>query len=129
MSIFLAKTALLPEGWAQDVKITADAQGFITAIQTGQAPCAEATILNGPVIAGMPNLHSHAFQRDFAGQSEYASADKDSFWTWRKLMYDFMDVLEADQLEDIAYKLYREMLAAGYTHVGEFHFAACPLCP
>jgi formimidoylglutamate deiminase len=122
MSIFLAKTALLPEGWAQDVQITANDQGWITDIQIGQAPYAEATLLNGPVIPGMPNLHSHAFQRAFAGQSEYASADKDSFWTWRKLMYDFMEALEADQLEDIAFNLYREMLTAGYTHVGEFHY-------
>lgn len=121
MKRFLAKTALLPQGWAQDVLITADAQGWITDIQTSQ-PDTTAQVLDGPVIPGMPNLHSHAFQRAMAGLTEYASADKDSFWTWRALMYDFLQKLDDTALEEIATGLYKEMLAAGYTHVGEFHY-------
>ncbi|MBI1259122.1 MAG: formimidoylglutamate deiminase [Chloroflexi bacterium] len=121
MTRFLAKAALLPAGWAQDVLITTDENGWIEAVEAGQAH-SDAITLGGPVIPGMPNLHSHAFQRAMAGLTEYATADKDSFWTWRKLMYDFLQKLGPDELVDIATKLYREMLAAGYTHVGEFHY-------
>ena len=78
----------------------------------------------GPLIAGMPNLHSHAFQRAFAGLSEYRSAGNanDSFWTWRDLMYRFAQAVSPEQLEDIATHLYIEMLQAGYTSVCEFHY-------
>ena len=78
----------------------------------------------GPLIAGMPNLHSHAFQRAFAGLSEYRSAggENDSFWTWRDLMYRFAQAISPEQLEDIATHLYVEMLQAGYTAVCEFHY-------
>lgn len=121
MQQFLAKDALLPEGWAQDVLITADENGWISEIQTGQS-LAEAQVLEGAVIPGMPNLHSHAFQRALAGLTEYATAERDSFWTWRRLMYDFLQKLGPEELEDIATDLYKKMLAAGYTHVGEFHY-------
>ncbi len=121
MTQFLAKTALLPDGWASDVLIATDEQGWITSVQPGQ-PHSDAQILDGAVVPGMPNLHSHAFQRALAGLTEYATGDKDSFWTWRKLMYEFLQTLDEAKLEEIATALYRQMLAAGYTHVGEFHY-------
>ncbi len=83
----------------------------------------------GPVLPGMPNLHSHAFQRGFAGLTEYRSiaadedpAGGDSFWSWRALMYRFALRLSPDALEAIATQLYIEMLRAGYTSVCEFHY-------
>ncbi|MGB1540335.1 MAG: formimidoylglutamate deiminase, partial [Rickettsiales bacterium] len=75
------------------------------------------------VLDGMPNLHSHAFQRAMAGMTEYRGQNKnDSFWTWRTLMYAFAAKLTPEHLRDIARWLYIEMLKAGYTHVGEFHY-------
>ena len=127
-AIFAAR-ALLPEGWARDVLLAWDETGWLTVVRSvdvstvGQTPRAA-----GPLIAGMPNLHSHAFQRAFAGLSEYRSAgngngnDNDSFWTWRDLMYRFARTLSPEQLEDIATHLYVEMLQAGYTSVCEFHY-------
>jgi formimidoylglutamate deiminase len=123
MPIFLAKTALLPKGWSSDVLITVDNAGWITDVKEGQsADIQRDEYLDGAVIPGMPNLHSHAFQRHIAGKTEYATAEHDSFWTWRKLMYGALETLEAEELEEIAFNLYKEMLAAGYTHVGEFHY-------
>ncbi len=121
MPQFFANTALLPEGWANDVLITADEGGWITDVKTGQKSGA-AQILPGPVIPGMPNLHSHAFQRAMAGLAERATGDKDSFWTWREVMYDFLDQITPEDMEAIAAQLYMEMLKAGYTAVGEFHY-------
>lgn len=73
-------------------------------------------------IAGMPNLHSHAFQRAMAGLTERQTNPNDSFWTWRELMYRFASRITPDQLHAIASQLYVEMLEAGYTSVCEFHY-------
>jgi formimidoylglutamate deiminase len=70
----------------------------------------------------MPNLHSHAFQRAMAGLAERVGPEDDSFWTWREVMYGFVGKLGPDDLEAIAAQLYVEMLKAGYTAVGEFHY-------
>ena len=70
----------------------------------------------------MPNLHSHAFQRAFAGLTEYRGSGEDSFWSWRTLMYRFAAQLSPAQVEAIATWLYVEMLEAGYTSVCEFHY-------
>ena len=78
--------------------------------------------LQGPVVPGMPNLHSHAFQRGMAGLSESRSGEKDSFWSWRKRMYQFLEVLTPEDVQMIASQLYLEMLKAGFTSVGEFHY-------
>ena len=116
-----AAEALLPEGWASDVLFEIDAEGGLSAATPGAAP-GEAPRAAGPVVPGMPNLHSHAFQRAMAGLTERAGPEKDSFWTWRELMYDFVGKLTPEQLETIAAQLYVEMLKAGYTAVGEFHY-------
>jgi formimidoylglutamate deiminase len=73
-------------------------------------------------IAGMPNLHSHAFQRAMAGLTERQTNPSDSFWTWRELMYRFASRITPEQLYAIAAQLYVEMLEAGYTSVCEFHY-------
>ncbi|MEO6172537.1 MAG: amidohydrolase family protein, partial [Arenimonas sp.] len=74
------------------------------------------------VVPGMPNLHSHAFQRAMAGLTERQTNPSDSFWTWRELMYRFASCITPEQLHAIASQLYVEMLGAGYTSVCEFHY-------
>lgn len=116
-----AERALLPDGWARDVLLTIDAAGFLSAVQVG-ASAGDAERAKGVVLPGMPNLHSHAFQRAMAGLGERAGPSEDSFWTWRQVMYDFVARITPGQLEAIAAQLYVEMLKAGYTAVGEFHY-------
>ena len=117
-----AEHALLPTGWACDVLLSWNNQGVITAVKA-QAVCPEATPrAAGPLLPGMPNLHSHAFQRAFGGLTEYRGAAQDSFWSWRSLMYRFAAAITPEQLEAIATGLYVEMLEAGYTSVCEFHY-------
>ncbi len=127
MTALFADHALLPGGWARDVLLRWDASGALTAVTPGSSSPPDVPRANGAVLPGMPNLHSHAFQRAFAGLSEYRSAEvtdpaADSFWTWRALMYRFARDLGPDQLEAIATQLYIEMLRAGYTAVCEFHY-------
>ena len=117
-----APHALLPDGWARDVLLTWNDAGALTDVTPQARAPLGAAVANGPLLPGLPNLHSHAFQRAFAGLSEYRSADYDSFWSWRDLMYRFALSVSPDQLEDIATHLYIEMLQAGYTAVCEFHY-------
>ena len=120
-SLFAAH-ALLPTGWARDVLLSWNEQGFLTDVKT-QCVCPAGTLqATGPLLPGMPNLHSHAFQRAFGGLTEYRGAAQDSFWSWRSLMYRFAAAITPDQLEAIATGLYVEMLEAGYTSVCEFHY-------
>lgn len=73
-------------------------------------------------VPGLPNLHSHAFQRAMAGLTERRGAEADSFWTWREQMYRFVERLTPDDLEAIAALAYLEMLEAGFSWVAEFHY-------
>ena len=122
MKQFFAKQVLLNNGWARDVLINVDAGGIITKITPGSDSGNDAEILHGVALPGMPNLHSHAFQRAMAGLTEYAANPEDSFWSWRDLMYKFALKLTPEDIEAIAAQLYMEMLKAGYTSVGEFHY-------
>lgn len=121
-SLFAAQ-ALLPQGWAHNVLLGWNARGELTQVQpdTPAAPAGTPTAA-GPLIPGMPNLHSHAFQRALAGLTEYRGQAQDSFWSWRTLMYRFAAKLGPAQLEAIALGLYVEMIEAGYTSVCEFHY-------
>ncbi|MBR9837236.1 MAG: formimidoylglutamate deiminase [Rhodobacteraceae bacterium] len=113
-----AKRALLPGGWDEDVLVTVEA-GRIVALGTGQDAAAEQVDL---LLPGASNLHSHAFQRGFAGLTEARGQGRDSFWTWREMMYRFALQLDPDGAEAMAAMAQVEMLEAGYTRVGEFHY-------
>lgn len=113
--------ALTPDGWRENVVVSVGRDGRIAAIAEG-APTAGAARIRGLVLPGLPNLHSHAFQRGIAGLTEVAGASDDSFWTWRDWMYRFALALDPDDVEAIAALAYVEMLEAGFTTVGEFHY-------
>ncbi|MBT9466000.1 formimidoylglutamate deiminase [Hydrogenophaga sp.] len=121
MNTLFAQDALLPTGWARHVLLQWNAQGQLTAV-TPHSPPGNAPQVAGPLIPGLPNLHSHAFQRAMAGLTEFRGAAQDSFWSWRTLMYRFAARLSPEQVEAIATWLYIEMLEAGYTSVCEFHY-------
>ncbi len=118
---YLAPSALLPSGWMDSVLIEVGDDGVIAQVTTG-VDDGDAERLHGPIIPGMPNLHSHAFQRAMAGLTQKAGPEGDSFWAWRELMYRFLARLNPDDVEAIATQLYVEMLEAGYTSVAEFHY-------
>jgi len=117
-----AADALLPEGWAKNVLLAWNDAGRLTQVQAGAQRPADAQTVKGPLIPGMPNLHSHAFQRAFAGLTEHRAEQHDSFWSWRTLMYRFAARLGPQHMEAIATWLYAEMLEAGYTSVCEFQY-------
>lgn len=120
---YLAPSALLPSGWTESVLIVVDDDGMIASVEASPiGGDSDAERLNGSVIPGMPNLHSHAFQRAMAGLTQQAGPEGDSFWAWRELMYRFLARLTPDDVESIATRLYIEMLEAGYTSVAEFHY-------
>ncbi|WP_248805660.1 formimidoylglutamate deiminase [Pseudomonas sp. MWU13-2100] len=121
MSAFFAERALLPSGWANNVRLEVNAAGVLTQVQA-DSHAQGAERLGGPLLPGMPNLHSHAFQRAMGGLAEVAGNPNDSFWTWRDLMYRLVGKISPEQMGIIARQLYIEMLKAGYTSVAEFHY-------
>ena len=116
-----ARRAMLPDEWASDVLIALGDDGTIASV-TPNAPPGNAERAAGPVIPGMPSLHSHAFQRAMAGLAERMGSREDSFWTWREVMYGFLDRLQPHDAHAVATQLYVEMLKHGYTSVAEFHY-------
>jgi formimidoylglutamate deiminase len=125
---FFAAYAWVDGAWARDVLLTVDAGGTWSGIQTN-APLADrndAIVLDGPVLPGLVNAHSHAFQRAMAGLTERKggtdTAVNDDFWSWRERMYSVALRITPDQLEAIAAFLFAELLAGGYTQVCEFHY-------
>jgi formimidoylglutamate deiminase len=119
---YFTRDALLPEGWAKDVLITVE-DGDIVSVERGASALSP---LAGPVLPGMANLHSHAFQRAMAGLTEVRAAPEDDFWSWRELMYRFVGQLTPDQAQVVAHFLYVELLRHGYTAVAEFHYVHRP---
>ncbi len=121
---FFAPLAWLDGGWARDVLLVAGADGLWSQVRHGStaAERADAQTLTGPVLPGLVNGHSHAFQRAIAGLTERAAPGREDFWSWRDRMYAAARRITAPQLEAIAAFLYGELLAAGYTHVCEFHY-------
>ncbi len=144
------QSAFLSDRWAHDVVVSVSDQGLITDIApAGQAAPAGQTAdsashiapagqgadpgrrpptpsgtehIGGIVVPGMPNAHSHAFQRAMAGNTEYRLSARDSFWTWRRAMYALANRIEPDDLQILAAQLFVEMLKSGYTSVAEFHY-------
>lgn len=112
--------ALLADGWAQDVRISVS-DGRISAIVSGVPPQGgDETHAIG--LPGVANVHSHAFQRGMAGLAERRGPDEDNFWGWREAMYRYALTMAPEDLEAVAAQLYAEMLEAGFTRVGEFHY-------
>ena len=118
---YYAENALLPSGWARNVRIGIDARGDIASVRP-DASAEGAERLAGPVLPGMASLHSHAFQRAMAGMAEMRGAADDDFWSWRELMYKFVARLTPKQAAAIARFVYIEMLKSGYTAVAEFNY-------
>ncbi len=144
------QSVLLPQGWARDVSVSVSDEGIITDIDAapvagapdsetvggtqgaGTSASAGASAgagagagvehIDGIVVPGMANAHSHAFQRAMAGNTEYRLSARDSFWTWRQAMYGLANRIEADDLQTLAAQLFVEMLKSGYTSVAEFHY-------
>ena len=121
MSTVFAKRALLASGWTENVRIEVT-DGLISGLDAGAVAAAADTSV-GYIIPGLCNAHSHAFQRALAGHTEERSpAGHDSFWTWRKRMYELAGRVDAKLLTAIARQAYSEMLLSGYTAVAEFHY-------
>jgi formiminoglutamate deiminase len=112
--------ALLPGGWARDVRL-ALAAGRIAEVRAGVARGPDDAAY-GAAIPGLANVHSHAFQRGMAGLAEIRGPAHDDFWTWREVMYRFLDRLTPEDVAAITAQAFAEMLAAGFTRVGEFHY-------
>ena len=127
---FFAAQAWLDGGWARDVLLSVGPDGCWAGVQPGA--CADqakgAQRLAGPVLPGLVNAHSHAFQRAIAGLTERAgpAGSSDDFWSWRDRMYSVARRITPEQLEHIAAWLYAELLAGGYTQVCEFHYLHQP---
>ena len=114
------ETALLPGGWARRVRIRIE-DGMIGAVQPDAAtePGDETHAIAVP---GLCNVHSHGFQRGMAGLTEHRGSEADDFWTWRALMYRFLDRMTPLDVQAITALAYLEMLESGFTRVGEFHY-------
>ena len=114
-------TALLPNGWASNVRIDIDANGTINGVESN-ADKQNATSISGVALPGIANVHSHAHQRAIVGLTERAGPGADSFWTWREAMYHYIGVMTPEDLQAIAAQAYVEMLKSGFTTVGEFQY-------
>ncbi|WP_108861063.1 formimidoylglutamate deiminase [Ruegeria sp. Alg231-54] len=115
-----AKTALLGSDWISNLRVEI-AHGQIQSLES-QATARSGDTQVDVLLPALGNLHSHAFQRAMAGMTEVRAAGRESFWTWRTLMYRFLDKLTPDHVEAIAALVYLEMQEAGYASVGEFHY-------
>jgi formimidoylglutamate deiminase len=120
MTTLWADTALLPSGWTSRVRIEIT-RGVIRDV-IADTPPLPADERHAIAIPGLSNVHCHAFQRGMAGLAEHRSTNADNFWSWREVMYQFLDHLTPDDVEVIAAMAYAEMLESGYTRVGEFHY-------
>ncbi|MFN2496294.1 MAG: amidohydrolase family protein, partial [Pseudonocardiaceae bacterium] len=118
MSTYWCEHAWLPAGVAGGVEVQADRDGRISAVRRGVRPVPGAHRLPGLVLPGMANAHSHAFHRALRGRT----GGTGSFWTWRTEMYDLAGRLDPDRYLALATAVYAEMLLAGWTCVGEFHY-------
>lgn len=120
MTTIWAQQALTADGWAKNVTLDIGDDGRIASISTGSEPVGQRV---GAIVPAPVNSHSHAFQRAMAGITERRGENPtDSFWTWRDLMYRFLDQVTPDQVQAIAALVQMEMLEAGYGTNVEFHY-------
>lgn len=124
MKYFQFKYLLQQEGWLQDVYVKIDEQGIIQSLSTIPPDHAVAIeYINGFVLPGFQNAHSHAFQFGMAGMAEkHEPGTNDDFWSWREAMYECALSMNPDEMEHVATACYKQMLRNGYTHVAEFHY-------
>jgi formimidoylglutamate deiminase len=121
MTRLFFENALVDNGWAKNVVIEVDKRGYITSIKLNDE-AADSDHQEKIAIPGLPNIHSHAFQRAMAGLAEVRGTNDNSFWTWRQVMYKFLERLTPKDLYAIASMAYCEMLESGFTAVSEFHY-------
>lgn len=118
-----AEQAWIDGRWQEAVLFDIDAQGHWSRIAPGvHAPPSDARRLGGPVLPGLVDAHSHAFQRAFVGLSERRASESDDFWSWRERMYRVALRITPEQMRAVATQLYLELLRGGYTQVCEFHY-------
>lgn len=133
MRSLFADAALLPGGWRRNVRFDVGADGLLLDVVSNveaprsaeglaDGPAGTIERLRGPVLPGLVDLHSHGFQRAMAGLTERAGPAADSFWTWRQVMYRFLERLSPDDIEAITAQVFVELLEHGYTAVAEFHY-------
>lgn len=113
-----------PEGWLSPGVLRIDAAGCVLSLSPDVPDgCQVDERVSGFALPGMPNTHSHAFQRGLAARCEVGGASsEDNLWTWRDAMYRLAQRLQPDELEAIAAFAYMEMLEHGFTRVAEFHY-------
>jgi formimidoylglutamate deiminase len=118
-----APRAWLGDTWQPNVVLGIDGAGRWQSFDANIAtPPPDAEVLSGPLLPGLVNAHSHAFQRAFAGLAERRESAADDFWSWRDRMYRVALRITPGQLRAIAAHLFVELLRGGYTHVCEFHY-------
>lgn len=120
MTVIFASAALSPTGWVRDVAIEIEGSSILSVRPGSEARAADER--HQVVIPAVCNLHSHAFQRAMSGLAERRGPTNDSFWSWRSVMYKFALSMTPDQMAAVAAQLYVEMLEAGFSRVGEFHY-------
>lgn len=108
------------QGWARNCRVTC-ADGRIARLEP-DTPVASGDCPVDLLLPAIGNLHSHSFQRAMAGMTEFRADGRESFWTWRNLMYRFVEQLTPDHIEAIAALAFMEMMEAGFAAVGEFHY-------
>jgi len=120
MKTIWADQALTSEGWKANVVVSVGEDGIISKVDAN-ANAGDQKV--GALLPSPANIHSHSFQRAMAGMTEQRGDDPDdNFWTWRKLMYKFLDHLTPEDIQSIAAFTQMEMLEAGFSTVAEFHY-------
>ncbi|HEU5134020.1 MAG TPA: formimidoylglutamate deiminase [Steroidobacteraceae bacterium] len=114
------RSALLPDGWARDVRVEI-AGGRFAGVECNAQPQSGDELVS-VALPGMCNVHSHGFQRGMAGLTEFRGPEADNFWSWRTLMYRFVARMTPEDIEAVTAQAYIEMLEGGFTRVGEFHY-------
>ncbi len=120
MMAYWFQRAWIDNSWQRDVRLTVE-DGRISALETG-VEAARGDERHATALPGLCNVHSHGFQRGMAGLSERRSRPDDNFWSWREIMYRFLDRLTPEDVAAITAQAYVEMLEGGFTRVGEFHY-------
>ncbi|PLP57429.1 formimidoylglutamate deiminase [Mesorhizobium loti] len=120
MTAIFAEQAFLSGGWHKNVRLEVS-EGTLVSVEA-EAAFQAGDERHATIVPGMPNLHSHAFQRGMAGLAETRGPGADSFWSWREVMYRFALSMTPEDVEAVAAQLYVEMVETGFSRVGEFHY-------